>query len=539
MLNENNDTLEIDIKKLLFVYLDKWKSLLLCAVAAAVLAAIVTVNFITPVYTASVTIYVNNAGRDQKINYITGSNLQTAQHLVNTYIQIIGSDTVLEKVSADGNLGMEAKEIRKYMHAAQKGEAEIFTVRITHPDPKMATKIANAVADVAPEEIESFVEGSSTKVIDYAKQPENPSSPSLIKNIVVGGLLGGLLAAAYVTMMFLLDVRVKDEDELAQMFGLPVLGQIPSFDKKVSKPRKKRKRGAYEAYESKSDTGHSAKTGQREKRRQNTKRLQEGQLLQLERDNLLNEKSDFFIREAYKTLRTNVSFTLTGEEACKVVVVTSSMQGEGKSITATNLAISYAMTDKKVLLIDCDMRRPKLARLMEKGNKVGLSNLLMDYDLLGEAVQSTDIKGLDVILAGSIPPNPSELLGSARMRKLIEEMKGQYDYIFLDSPPINMVTDAAVLAPKSNGVLFLVRANLSERGAVIHAVNQLERTQAKILGFILNDADMERIHYSRSKQYRSYFRYGGYSRYGYSSTDLSYADRTQNTQTAQREREQV
>ena len=539
MANENNDALEIDIRKLLFVYLSKWKSLLFCAVAAAVLAAIVTVNFITPVYTASVTIYVNNAGRDQKVNYITGSNLETAQHLVNTYIQIIGSDTVLEKVSEAGNLGMEAKEIRKYMHAAQKGETEIFTIRITHPDPRMATKIANAVADVAPEEIESFVEGSSTKVIDYAKQPESPSSPSLIKNIVTGGLLGGLLAAAYVTVMFLLDVRIKDEDELAQLFGLPVLGQIPSFDKKASKPRKKKKRGAYEAYESKTDTGHSDKTGQREKRRQNAQRLQEGQLLQLERDNLLGEKSDFFIREAYKTLRTNVSFTLAGEEACKVVVVTSSMQGEGKSITATNLAISYAMTDKKVLLIDCDMRRPKLARLMEKGNKVGLSNLLMDYDLLGEAVQHTDIEGLDVILAGSIPPNPSELLGSARMRKLIEEMKGKYDYIFLDSPPINMVTDAAVLAPKSNGVLFLVRANQSERGAVIHAVNQLERTQAKILGFILNDVDMERLHYSRSKQYRSYFRYGRYSRYGYSSTDFRYVDRTQNAQAVQREREQV
>lgn len=535
MVNENNDTLEIDIRKLLFAYLSKWRTLLFCAVAAAVVAAIITVNFITPVYTASVTIYVNNAGRDQKINYITGSNLETAQHLVNTYIQIIGSDTVLEKVSADGNLGMKAEEIRRYMHAAQKGEAEIFTVRITHPDPQTATKIANAVANVAPEEIESFVEGSSTKVIDFAKQPKNPSSPSLIKNIIVGGFLGGLLAAAYVTLMFLMDVRIKDEDELAQLFGLPVLGQIPSFNKKSNKPRKKKKRGAYEAYESKTDTGHSDKTGQREKRRQNAQRLQEGQLLQMERDNLLGEKSDFFIREAYKTLRTNVSFTLAGEEECKVVVVTSSMQGEGKSTTATNLAISYAMTDKKVLLVDCDMRRPKLARLLEKGNKVGLSNLLMDYDLLGEAVQHTDIEGLDVILVGSIPPNPSELLGSARMRKLIEEMKEKYDYIFLDSPPINMVTDAAVLAPKSNGVLFLVRANQSERGAVIHAVNQLERTQAKVLGFILNDADMERLHYSRSKQYKSYFRYGRYGRYGYSSADFSY----QNMHAAQREREQV
>ena len=248
--------------------------------------------------------------------------------------------------------------------------------------------------------------------------------------------------------------------------------------------------------------------------------------IQEERAHLLTPKSDFFIREAYKTLRTNVSFALPGEEGCKVVVVTSSLQGEGKSITAVNLAISYAMADQKVLIIDCDMRRPKLARLMQMGSKVGLSNLIVDHKLLDEAIKHTETPNLDVILSGNVPPNPSELLGSVRMEKLMEQLKERYDIIFLDSPPVNMVTDAVVLAPKSDGVVFLVRADQSERGSVMYAVEQLEYAKAKILGFILNGVDMQRSRYGYNKSsYKRYFRYGRYGygygrgyRYGYSSS---------------------
>ena len=235
--------------------------------------------------------------------------------------------------------------------------------------------------------------------------------------------------------------------------------------------------------------------------------------IQEERSNLLTPKSDFFIREAYKTLRTNVSFALTGEEECNVIIVTSSMQGEGKSITATNLAISYAMTDRKVLLVDCDLRRPKLARLLQMSSKAGLSNLIMKPELKQQAILESSTPGLDIMLSGDIPPNPSELLGSPRMQRLLKQLREEYDFIILDTPPINMVTDAVVLAPQSDGVLFLVRANHTDRGAVMHAVSQLEYAKAKILGFVLNDVNMEKTHYGY-KQYR-YSRYSRYGRYGY------------------------
>lgn len=263
------------------------------------------------------------------------------------------------------------------------------------------------------------------------------------------------------------------------------------------------------------------------------RRLREAALMQEERKHILTSGSDFFIREAYKTLRTNVSFALANAEDSKVVLVTSSQQSEGKSITAINLAISYAQMERKVLVIDCDLRRPKVARLLRIATPEGLSNLLMSRTKTAESlIVRSDIKNLDVLPAGDIPPNPSELLASPKMEQVLAELKEKYDLIVLDTPPVNMVTDAVALAPQTDGVLFVVRANITERGAVIHAVEQLEYTKIKILGFILNGVDLEHTSYGYSKQhykrygYRRYsFRRYGYAKYGYTKYGYGYSSR--------------
>ena len=243
--------------------------------------------------------------------------------------------------------------------------------------------------------------------------------------------------------------------------------------------------------------------------------------LEQERRNLLSARSDFFIREAYKTLRTNVNFALAGESKSKVMIITSAMQSEGKSFTALNLAISFAMAEKHVIIVDCDLRRPKLARLLNLQAKQGLSEVLLDADLLSDAIHpSRRHENLDCIVSGAIPPNPSELLGSARMERVMSELREKYDYIVLDCPPLNMVTDAMVLAPRSDGVLFVVRAEQSEKGPVTHAVEQLQYANIKILGFVLNGVNMEGGAYGYGK-YRYRYHYGyrrgyGYGGYGYS-----------------------
>lgn len=233
-----------------------------------------------------------------------------------------------------------------------------------------------------------------------------------------------------------------------------------------------------------------------------------------DRKHILSDKSSFYLKEAYRSLRTNVNFAFADIEGCKVVMVTSSLQSEGKSITALNLAISLGQMDQKVLLIDCDLRRPRLARLMNTGSPVGVSNLLMDFQKLDNAIVTSEEHGIDLIFAGDIPPNPAELLASQRMQKLLELMREKYDYVIIDSPPVDLVVDAVALSSQCDGVLYVVRAGWSERGAVIYGMEQLEYAGANVIGFVFNGVTSETTKGYGKYRYRKYAKYDRYGRYG-------------------------
>ena len=179
---------------------------------------------------------------------------------------------------------------------------------------------------------------------------------------------------------------------------------------------------------------------------------------------ILTNHSSFHVQEAYKALRTNIRFFLSGSE-CKKFCITSSTSGEGKSITILNLAISFAQAGQKVLLIDADMRRPSLSRLLIEKPAPGLSNVLAGLNTESESIRKGIYENLDVMFSGDLPPNPSELLGSNNMQKLLQRMERDYDYILMDLPPVGAVSDACVIANALDGVLFLVRQNVTERDA--------------------------------------------------------------------------
>lgn len=224
-----------------------------------------------------------------------------------------------------------------------------------------------------------------------------------------------------------------------------------------------------------------------------------------QRRNIINENSNFSVQEAYKTLRTNLRFA-ANREGCKRFCVTSGLASEGKSITILNLAISFAQAGSKVLLIDADMRRPNLARLLIENGTPGLSNILAGLCEASQAVRSEIRPNLDIIFSGEIPPNPSELLGNERMEKLITEMSKKYDYIFVDAPPVGIVSDACLVGNLMDGALFVVRQNYSNRDSVSSAVNQLQIAGVKITGFIFNGVAEESkgkaYYYDRSYQSR-------------------------------------
>ena len=197
--------------------------------------------------------------------------------------------------------------------------------------------------------------------------------------------------------------------------------------------------------------------------------------------------------ESYRTLRTNIQYSSFDEEY-KIIVVTSSEPGEGKSTTAGNLALSMAQDDKKVMLIDCDLRKPSLHKKFKISNLVGLSDVMIGKTDLVKAVHKHN-KNLVLLTSGKIPPNPSEMLSSKTMGNLLETLKENFDYIILDTPPVQAVTDAQILSTKADGTILVVRAERTRRESVQNAVNLLKKVNANIIGTVLNGLDEGRNKY--------------------------------------------
>lgn len=235
-----NENVEIDLRELLKALLKRAWLILLCAVIVGAAVFAYTFNFVAPTYQASVTIYVNNNSNKDSA-HINSSDLAVALRLVETYVNIIQSNTVLEKVISETGLALSAGQIRGMLSAKAVGETEMFRVTITSTNPQMSADIANAIASVAPAEIANIIEGSTAKIIDHAKVPTAPSAPNYSTNTLVGGAVGAVLAAVLVIIMHLADVRVKKEEDLLQIAEAPVLGVIPDLEE-LSKKRVRKAR---------------------------------------------------------------------------------------------------------------------------------------------------------------------------------------------------------------------------------------------------------------------------------------------------------
>lgn len=187
--------------------------------------------------------------------------------------------------------------------------------------------------------------------------------------------------------------------------------------------------------------------------------------------------------EAYRTLRTNIQFSAV-ENQLKTLLVTSSQKSEGKSTTVCNLGVAFAQVEKKVLIIDCDLRRPKIHRYFELSNTCGLSNYLTSGIEVESVIFSTK-EGVDVIPSGTIPPNPAELLNSSKFKQTLEQLRDNYDMIILDSPPIGLVTDSGVIANKVDGTLFVVKSHHIDQRLAINSMKLLNNAGAKVIGTVL------------------------------------------------------
>lgn len=232
----------------------------------------------------------------------------------------------------------------------------------------------------------------------------------------------------------------------------------------------------------------------------------------------LHKNLSFTATEQYKLLRANLEFTLSQSEKCHVIGVTSSMRGEGKSTTAINLSYVLAEKGSKVVIIDGDLRIPSIAAKLQIDSKPGLTNLLIKEDIDFEKFKSDLLDNWYIVPAGDIPPNPSELLGSDRMGELLEELKEKFDYIVVDLPPVNIVSDALSISRFISGMVVVVREEYTEKKELTHCMRQLSLSNVKVLGCVLNETTSGNGAYSKrgyKKYYKRHYRNYYYNSYYY------------------------
>jgi capsular exopolysaccharide synthesis family protein len=230
-------------------------------------------------------------------------------------------------------------------------------------------------------------------------------------------------------------------------------------------------------------------------------------------DRVLNKNTDFETIEAYKSMRTNIMFSIPKSDKGKIITVTSSLPGEGKTTTSINLAITFAQMGAKVLLMDCDLRKARVHRYLNLERKAGLTNVICGFVDFDKAVKRDVRENLDVLTSGEIPSNPAELLENEEFENMIHELQKQYDYIFIDTPPVTVVTDAAVVMKHSMGVIVVVRQNVTTYDYLDVTMMDIRRIGIKILGMVLlgTDEGIKKYGYYRRKKYK--YKYG--NKYGY------------------------
>lgn len=426
--------------------------------AAIAVASLVTFQT-TPQYESKARLFVSTSPSGTGDAY-TGS-LFSAQR-VTSYADLVSGQELSRRVIDELGLDMEPTDLAEKISAIVVPETVVMEITVTDPSPELAQRLTAAVS----EELTGFVAELETPpgksnapikatVVDTASLPTVPVSPQPLRNLGLATILGLLIGLGAAVLRELLDTTVKSHEEVAQVTEAPVMGHI-AYDPDASK------RPLVTSLDS-----HAPRI------------------------------------EAFRVLRTNMQFVDVDKKS-KVFTITSSVPEEGKTTTATNLAITLAEAGQKVMLLEADLRRPKVAGQLRLESAVGLTTVLVGRIDLWDAIQDHSVPNLSVLTSGAIPPNPSELLQSQAMGEVLTRLRAEYDVIIVDAPPLLPVTDAALIASQSDGALVVVRHGKTTRDQLHHAIERLDSVDARALGVVLNMVP-------NRKSSDSYYGYG----YGY------------------------
>jgi polysaccharide biosynthesis transport protein len=485
-----------------------WWILVICPLIAAGTAFGVS-SLITPMYEAESTVIIEHQLAGGTLDL---QSIQAAERRTQTFSQLISTRSVIEPVIEELGLDETVDEVRSNLSASHATNTQLITISYQDPDPDHAAEVANAIGeqfsayiqqiqqpvlgiadgdvdeiivslDAQIEGVETSIAtlqqgdgpetaeeeeriagleavlsqlqqsrdaiqnigevadfdasvGSQVYVVEPASTPDDPVSPRTILNVALAGVLGILLGGGLVVVASWLDDNVKTEDDIREILDRPVIGTIP-----------------VERLRTQMEDVHSGQS---------------------------------MAGELFRSVRTNLQFTMV-DRSVKSIVVTSLNPGEGKTTMAANLAIVLAQGGQRVILVDADMRRPNVHNVFHRiRNDRGLSNLLLQSPaVIEQMLQSTRINNLKVLASGPLPPNPPDLLGSARMKALVGALEDSADIVIIDSPPM-VVSESLLLSSIADGTLFVIRSGRNRTGDVMRAYESLAQTGAPILGVLLN-----------------------------------------------------
>jgi len=521
-------TISDDIRRYLSLMLH-WAWLLALATILGGSAAFIMSMRTTPIYLAATRLYINEAPATRTADY---ASVLTSERLARTYSELLTTKPVLEEVIRRLNLNMDANTLQRAVQVDLLTDTQLIDLSVEDTSPTRAADIANTIVTVFSEqnqelqasryatskeslssqlaEVDKQIQASNTALEELGDNAENkserdrleagltqyrqtyasllqsyesirlaessttsnvvqaepatptflPIRPRTLVNTVLGAMVGFLLACGIILLINALDDTLNP-DSVTRQLGLPVLGVIARHQNDDGAPVVK-----------------------------------------------CQPRSP--VSEAFRSLRTNIQFASV-DIPLRTLLVTSPSPEDGKSTVAVNLGISLAQSGYSVALIDGDLRRPQVHKKLSLSNRQGITGLFVQPKItLNGTLQKTDVDGLFALTSGELPPNPAELLGSEKMYEILKQIGEQTDMIILDSPPVMAVTDAAVLAPRVDGVLLVVKPGSTKIAACKQAVEQLHRVGANILGVVLNDVEVKRSSY-RYAYYRGY--YVAYSKY--------------------------
>lgn len=406
-----------------------------------------------PLYTTYTTIILTKSNETQTGTTITQNDILLNQKLVETYSKIIKSKLVLEQVISETGVTYTAEELSKNVSVEAYENTEMLKISVTDQDPELAANIANSIAQVFSGEIAKIYQINNISVVDVAVTPEEVSNNTLKRDLLLALFVSIFGTIGVVFVVYYFDDTVKLTDDLEEEIGMPVVAKV-----------------------FKSDIGSK-----------NNRKIE-----------LLAQKyPKSVVSESIKTLRTNLQFSSVDEDI-KTILITSSIPGEGKSFISANLAISFAQTDKKVLIVDCDMRKGRQHRIFKLSNSKGLSNLLIDdMTNLKDYINKTSVPGVHVITRGTVPPNPSELLNSKKNADLLRVLKAKYDVIIYDGVPCNGLPDSIIMSKLVDKVLIVSSDSMTPKSVLESTKKQLESVNAPIAGDVLNNVNRKNSTYGK------------------------------------------